>query len=298
MARFSEKEGRAFLLLAGAPVAKFATTMIGIMSAMTEEIDHLMAEMKGSVEVVSKGMRTYHRGVLWGAPAVLVFSRWGKVSAATTSTCLIDYFGVREIVFTGVAGAIDPKLRVGDVVVADKLYQHDMDCRPLFPRHQLPLLGLTELPVDRRLQQELLDASRGFLSELTGSPTETKIKTAFGIAAPRVVVDHVGSGDKFFASNGEKMELRSRLPVACVDMEGAAVAQVCFEHAIPFGIIRTISDAADESAPIDFLKFLEQVAAVYSHGIIRAFLSARVSASRVCARDAPGSSVGDLLQEG
>src|SRR5438309_652032 len=109
---------------------------IGIMSAMREEIDSLLAEMT-DVEVVEAGMRTYHRGRLWGAPAVLVFSRWGKVAAATTTTYLIEHFGVDRILFTGVAGGIDDALHVGDVVVASRLYQHDMDARPLRERFEI-----------------------------------------------------------------------------------------------------------------------------------------------------------------
>src|ERR1700736_1845137 len=108
--------------------------MMGIMSAMPEEIDLLIAEMGSQAETISHGRRTYHRGLLWGIPVTLVFSRWGKVAAATTSTHLISALGVKEILFSGVAGAVDPQLRIGDVIVADHLYQHDMDARPLFQR--------------------------------------------------------------------------------------------------------------------------------------------------------------------
>jgi adenosylhomocysteine nucleosidase len=87
----------------------------------------------------------------------------------------------------------------------------------------------------------------------------------------------MGSGDKFFAHRGEIEDLRSRLPIACVEMEGAAVAQVCFEHSIPLGVLRTISDRADHAAPIDFLEFTGRVAAIYSREIIKNLITNRTS---------------------
>ena len=114
---------------------------IGIMAAMQEEIDTLLKELPAGSEVVNDGRRTYHSGHLWGTPVVIVFSRWGKVAAATTATDLISDFCVTEILFTGVAGAAQPGLKVGDIVVGARLWQHDMDARPLFPRHEIPLLG-------------------------------------------------------------------------------------------------------------------------------------------------------------
>ena len=125
--------------------------MLGIMSAMPEEIDLLIGEMGGDVKTTSQGMRTYHTGLLWDAPVTLVFSRWGKVAAATTSTHLISAFHVREIIFTGVAGSADPKLRVGDVVIANNFYQHDMDARPLFEK-AAPLVPERK-DIDRFLRQ-------------------------------------------------------------------------------------------------------------------------------------------------
>lgn len=250
--------------------------MVGVMSAMPEEIDLLIAEMGSEAETISRGMRTYHQGVLWGTPVTLVFSRWGKVSAATTSTHLISEFDVEEIIFSGVSGATDPVLRIGDVVVAKDLYQHDMDARPLFERHEIPLLKMSAFPSDERSRNELVSAARSFLNAELGSVIEASVRTKFRITDPKVVVADIASGDKFFANKEDVEELRSRLPVSCVEMEGAAVAQVCYEHAIPLGVIRTISDTADGAAPIDFLEFIKHVAAVYSRGIIKNFLTNRL----------------------
>src|SRR5688572_5863773 len=96
---------------------------LGIMSAMTEEIDALIQELDGPKKQTTLGRRDYYEGTLWGVPCVIVFSRWGKVAAATTATCLITRFNIQELIFTGVAGGVDPGLRVGDVVLATSLYQ-------------------------------------------------------------------------------------------------------------------------------------------------------------------------------
>jgi adenosylhomocysteine nucleosidase len=243
---------------------------IGIMGAMNEEIDSLTHELTGAT-VTRAGSREYHTGQLWGHDVVLAFSRWGKVAAATTATSLLVKHEVSAILFTGVAGGIDPELRVGDVIVGSRFYQHDMDARPLFERHEIPLLGTRALLADEVLQADLLAASTRFLARVEEHiPPETL--RSFGIDRPRVAAGEIASGDRFFASRGDTIELRERLPlVRCVEMEGAAVAQVCHEHDTPFAVLRTISDAADDSAPVDFLRFLRTVASAYSLGILREY---------------------------
>ncbi len=249
---------------------------LGIMSAMKEEIDDLVAEMGPGAQVVRAGLRTYHVGSLWGTPAVLVFSRWGKVAAAAAATTLITRFGVDRILFTGVAGAVDPWLRVGDVVVADQLYQHDMDARPLFARHQVPLLGLSAFPTHCGFRRAAAAAAEQFLAQDLRDEVGAEILAEFGIARPRVVAGDIASGDRFLARSEDRRRLRERLPTTlCVEMEGAAVAQVCYEHGLPCTVIRTISDGADESAPGDFARFVWRVAGPYTRGILRHLLAGR-----------------------
>lgn len=246
---------------------------IGIMGAMPEEIAGLVEAMGARREQVETGRRTYHVGTLFGREAVVVFSRWGKVAAATTATELLARHGVERIVFTGVAGSASPALRIGDVVVGRTLYQHDMDGSPLFPRHEIPLLGVTGFDTDVSARQDAVRAARRFLeSGRGGIPDE--IAAEFGIVAPKVVEGEIASGDKFFADELELEALRGRLPsVSCVEMEGAAVAQVCHEYGVPLTVIRTISDAADEGAPIDFARFVRLVASRYSLGILETLLA-------------------------
>jgi adenosylhomocysteine nucleosidase len=244
---------------------------IGIMGAMREEVDGLAEELGASRRTEVRGGRAYHRGTLFGREVVVVYSRIGKVAAAATATHLLVEYGVRELVFTGVAGGADPSLRVGDVVVASALWQHDMDASPLFPRHEVPLLGLSTFRVGEAQRARAVEAARRFLAEPGALPPA--LVEEFSLGGARVVEGEVASGDKFFARSDELAALRERLPnVACVEMEGAAVAQVCHEYGVPLTVIRTLSDAADEGAPVDFLRFVQQVARRYTHGILRHLL--------------------------
>jgi len=243
---------------------------IGIMAAMQEEIDTLLKELPAGSEVVKDGRRTYHSGHLWGTPVVIVFSRWGKVAAATTATDLISDFCVSEILFTGVAGAAQTELRIGDIVVGARLWQHDMDARPLFPRHEIPLLGCNSFASDENRRNHLLQAAADFLRDDLSTAVSETTRAAFHIESPKAIEGDIASGDKFVAHRAERADLLLRLPtVAAVDMESAAVAQVCHEYSVPFTVVRTISDSADESATHDFPLFLRRVASAYSLGILK-----------------------------
>lgn len=232
---------------------------LAIMGAMQEEVAAVVAELRDA-RAETRGNRVYHRGTLWGHDAIVVFSHWGKVAATMTATTLIEALGADRIVFTGVAGGIDPSLRVGDIVVATRLVQHDLDARPLFARHEIPLLGRTYLDADPALTNSLGAAARAY--------------SASHPAAPRVVEGLIASGDQFFSSDAARSSLRDALPeTLCVEMEGAAVAQVCAEHGVPLAVVRTISDAAGDHAATDFMTFLTSVASVYSHGILERMLN-------------------------
>jgi len=248
--------------------------IIGVMGAMPEEINGIIALLTDKEEV-QLGMRTYFVGKLNGIKTVAVFSRWGKVAAATTVSTLILKFNVSEIIFTGVAGAINPKLNVGDIVIGKRLIQHDLNATPLIEEFEVPLLKIKyvkiqtkQLEIATRTVKKLLDENN-LLSAI-----DTIELQRFNIVEPKLVVGDIASGDKFFANTKEKNELLKKLPeILCVEMEGAAVAQVCYEYEIPFTIVRTISDTADEKSHIDFSTFIEQVSNKYSVEIIKKYFS-------------------------
>jgi adenosylhomocysteine nucleosidase len=246
---------------------------LGILGAMREEVG-LLSEHLEDVRETTAGGRAYREGRLFGQPVVLAFSRWGKVAAATTATHLIVSHRVDALLFTGVAGGVDPALRIGDVVVAHRLFQHDLDASPLFPPMEVPLLGISGFPADPSLTERLEAAVRAFLTEDFPHLVPPDVRRDFGLEAPQVTRGDVASGDQFFAHGDALAGLRRRLPSArCVEMEGAAVAQVCHEYGVPLALVRTLSDAADAHAPLDFQRFIVRVASAYSLGIVRRFLA-------------------------
>jgi len=248
--------------------------VLAILSAMTDEITAVVDSLTEAT-ARTMGRRRYHAGNLAGTPVVVVFSGWGKVAAATTATQLITAYDVTDMVFTGVAGAVHHGLSIGDVVVGTDLIQHDMDFTPIFPRYEVPLLGKATLVTDVGLRARLCAAAKAFLQEDLSTAVPQSSREWFRISSPQVVEGVVASGDKFFDSAEEIAALRARLPqVACVDMEGAAVAQVCEDCSVPFGIVRIISDLADEKAPHDFPRFSREIAGQYSLGILSRLLQA------------------------
>lgn len=244
------------------------------MSAMHEENASLVKAMHVSKKE-QLGARTYYCGTLYGRDVVVVFSHWGKVAAAITASTLICHYHVSEILFTGVAGALDEKLRIGDIVVGHALYQHDMDARPIIDRHEIPLLGRAAIDTAENLRMQLASASEQFLKHDFKATVGCENAAAFGIGSPQVMRADIASGDQFVSDTAVAADIRSRLPgVACVEMEGAAVAQVCESFDVPFGLVRTISDGANDSSEVDFQAFVSQVAQQYSLGIVKRYLCA------------------------
>ncbi|MHB8392394.1 MAG: 5'-methylthioadenosine/adenosylhomocysteine nucleosidase [Acidobacteriaceae bacterium] len=259
---------------------------LGIIGAMPEEIVRIAEDLEHEKTQTIAG-REYHIGRFNGIDTVLVFSRWGKVAAAATATALIERFQVDCIIFTGVAGAVSTALQVGDVVIADRLIQHDFDVSAagMLPKFAIPFLGISYFTVEERLVELARTAAEEYLNlpgpPKTSPPPPAKLTAGAmpirvipeGIRTAKVHIGTIASGDQFIA-HPEKLEtLRVEIPnLLCVEMEGAAVAQVCHEYQLPYLVIRAISDKADHSAPMDFLTFVNEVARHYSHGILTALV--------------------------
>ena len=247
---------------------------LGVMAALSQELGDLVAAMRaeGPVETITHGKRDYHLGTVHGAPCVVTLARIGKVAAAATVSALIHAFDVEAVVFTGVAGGVGPDVRIGDIVVADTLMQHDLDASPFFPRFEVPLLAVSRFAADAPLTALLASACERFVEEEGAALSERFLTQAL----PRVHRGLIVSGDQFVASASAVDLLRAALPDAlAVEMEGAAIAQVCYEYGVPCAVVRTISDTADAHAPASFLTFLTEIAGTYSSGILRRFLSTR-----------------------
>ena len=240
---------------------------LGILSAMPQEMNSIRS-LISDCETEKFAGREYYKGKVGTIDVVLTFSQCGKVAAASAASILIIKYGIDKLIFTGVAGAANDELSIGDIVISDKTYQHDMDATPLFKKHEVPLTEKIYFPAD----SELMAVTKKGISNF---------KLKFDQLMPAEVIDAfdlkmnyitgtIASGDQFISSVKRRQSIVSEKPeTLAIEMEGAAVGQICSEHDIPFVVIRTISDSANEKASIDFPRFLDEVASKYATHIIK-----------------------------
>ena len=216
---------------------------LGIIGAMTVEVDNLKQQMENLLVSQRAGMEFYE-GNLAGCPAVVVQCGVGKVNAAVCVQILCDCFGATHIVNTGVAGSLCAELDIGDFVISCDAMYHDFTCEILNPAYvvgQVPGLPVREFPADENL-----------------------IKAAYN-AAEQVHPGHarvgrIASGDQFVADKAQKAKIIADTGALCTEMEGAAIAHAAWRNGVPFVVIRAISDKADDSAEMDYPTF-EAIAA-------------------------------------
>lgn len=236
------------------------TKKTGLIFAMREEQEGLQNHIQNQ-RITFSGQRQFIEGDLWGFPVICVLAGIGKVAAAISSTQLIERFDVAELILTGVAGGTDQAIYRGDVVIANELLQHDMDARPLFPKFEIPLRNKSKFQANTGLLELLNQAANNY------SDTNKQFNVHRGLIA---------SGDQFIHDANVLRQLKQELPeMLAVEMEGAAIAQVCHDFQIPFAVVRTISDSANDDALEDFQEFILTVAAPYSIGILRMFFELR-----------------------
>jgi len=223
---------------------------VGVIGAMSEEVARLRAALADPVDLAAGPFNVY-QGRLDGVLVLLAECGVGKVNAAALTQLLIDR-GVRSVVFTGVAGALDTRLEVGDVVISSDAVQYDVDVTALDYRPgEVPGSGLAFAADDR-----LVELARAASEELDAVST---------------FVGRIASGDHFVASSELAGDIRERFDALCAEMEGAACAQVCSGWAVPFVIVRSISDSANHSAQVDFRAFTA-AAAERAEEIVRGVL--------------------------
>lgn len=244
---------------------------IGILSAMEEEFALLLSEVKNQKKT-SLGMREYIEGTLYGQDVVLVFSQWGKTASASTTANLINVFKIDSLIFTGVAGGLDANAKIGDIVIASRLYHHDVDASPFKRRYYVPLVGENGVCTDEKTSCTLASAAADFVKNIHQYISDEDI-SEFSLENVQVHRKNIATGDFFVKTEEVRDRIMNELPdMYAVEMEGAAVAQVCWEHSLPFAVMRTISDTANEHSPMDYPKFLHRVASIYSLYIIKNYL--------------------------
>jgi adenosylhomocysteine/aminodeoxyfutalosine nucleosidase len=220
---------------------------IAIMGAMAEEIEPLLSKVT-DIKRVEYAANTYYEANYRGKEVVIAYSKIGKVFASLTATILIEKFGCDRLLFSGVAGAIDPDLEIGDLVIADGLCQHDLDITAFGHPHGFVPEGEVCISTDPYLRNIAKSVA-----------TKKSIKLKEGIIA---------TGDQFVANIEKKNWIAKMFDAHALEMEGASVAVVCNALKIPFFILRAISDSADMDAGFDFDKFLEGSAKVSADFIL------------------------------
>ena len=193
-------------------------------------------------------------GKLSGRPVVLGATGVGKVNAAMSTALLLERFRPEAVIFTGIAGALDPQLQPGDVVIGERLVHHDLvnyTSQGPVPRSVRNPLDDTHNPIFFRSVESLVE-----LAERAG---QTAILESVEIDGrkrpPMVLVGTIATGDSFVGSAAKKEGIRSQLGADAVEMEGAAVAQVCHEHGVPVLVIRGISDRAGGGARLEAVRY-------------------------------------------
>ncbi len=229
---------------------------IAIMGAMLEEVapflvrdgDEPLLQFFKKYNECRYGGNLYHEATFKGHDIILAYSKIGKVNATFTASTLIEKFGAEMILFSGVAGAINPKLKIGDLIAATQLCQHDLDITAFgHPYGYVPEGAV------------YVDASLELLSIAAKVAEEKNINLKHGIIA---------TGDQFIADNERKAWIKNTFKADALEMEGAAVAVACDACNVPFFIMRSISDAADTGAAFDFDEFLKHSAQRSSSFII------------------------------
>ncbi|HEY8401783.1 MAG TPA: 5'-methylthioadenosine/adenosylhomocysteine nucleosidase [Cytophagaceae bacterium] len=245
----------------------------GILVPMPEEIELIIENMEVH-SVYESGRRKFYNGVLNGKKCVVALSRIGKVASSVTAAVMIERFKIDQLIVAGVAGAVASHLKLGDIVVATESIQHDLDARPLFPQFEAPLLDKAFFSCNEILVSKALEACKEFLKDDFKDYILAEDIQQFSLNNPSIYCGQIGCGDQFIGSSEQLSKISRQLPeVLCVEMEGGAVGQICYEYNIPYVIVRTISDSANDRAPIDFNRYIQRVAKYYTYGITRKIIN-------------------------
>ena len=212
---------------------------IAIMGAMQEEISPLLSYFK-DYKTIEFAKNKYYLTQYKGLELIIAYSKIGKVNASLTATTLIEKFGAQKLLFSGVAGAINPNLKIGDLVIATKLAQHDLDITAFGHPHGFVPEGAVYVQTD------------GTLTDVAKSVAKAHNKA--------ILEGIIATGDQFICDEAKKTWIGQTFNADALEMEGASVAVVCDALNIPFCILRAISDAADMDAGFSFDTFLESAA--------------------------------------
>ncbi len=211
--------------------------MVGIICAMEIEAENLKELMSETSSEVIGGVE-FINGFLWGKKTVLAISGIGKVNAAMCAQIMILKYSPKFIINSGVAGGLEPSLKICDAVVAKNVVQHDMDTSPVGdPVGFISGINLIEIPCDVKLCEALKKAA-----------DDCNIHT---------IVGTIASGDQFINSNEKRSFISKTFGAYACEMEAGAIGHACFKNNVPFCILRSISDSADDISHLSYTEFVE-----------------------------------------
>lgn len=216
--------------------------MIGIIGAMDIEVNSLKeaASITKTTEIADM---EFCEGSLGDKKVVIVKCGMGKVNAGICANTLINDFGCTKIINTGVAGSLDNRIDIGDIVVSTDAVQHDFDVSYLgFAKGEIPYTGLYAFPADEAMRAAAVKAVNESAPEI------------------HVFEGRVCSGDQFICEKEQKETITANFGGMCCEMEGAAIAQTCHLNNTPFVVIRAISDKPDETEFVDYTVFEAEAA--------------------------------------
>ena len=217
------------------------------MGAMPEEIEPIISKME-DVQTISYGANIYYEGSYNGQEIVVAYSKIGKVFATLTATILIEKFACKTLLFSGVAGAINDELQIGDLIIAQRLCQHDLDITAFgHPFGYVPE-GDVFITTDATLRNVAKEVAK-----------QKGLTLKEGVIA---------TGDQFVANEARKNWIGHTFKADALEMEGASVAVVCNALNVPFFVLRAISDSADMDASFNFDTFLESSAKISADFIL------------------------------
>lgn len=209
---------------------------IGIIGAMEIEVENLKGMLEDPSEHTVSGV-IFYTGRLYSKNVAIARCGIGKVFAAICATAMILEFSPKLIINTGVGGALARGLSTGDVVIADRLCQHDMDTSAIGdPVGLISGINMVWLPTSERAVSILKNAAE-----------------SIGVKA---TVGSVATGDRFIATKEDKERITTLFGASACEMEGGAIAQTCYAHSVPCAVVRAISDNADGEAELDYPTFL------------------------------------------
>jgi adenosylhomocysteine/aminodeoxyfutalosine nucleosidase len=208
---------------------------IAIMGAMPEEIEPLLKRVE-NIKKTKYAKNSYYEATYKGRDIVIAYSKIGKVFSSLTATILIEKFGCEKLLFSGVAGAINPDLSIGDLIIADSLSQHDLDITAFGHPHGFVPEGEVYISTDKNLRD---------IAKEVASKNSLTLKEGI-----------IATGDQFVASTERKDFISNTFKADALEMEGASVAVVCDALNVPFFILRAISDSANDDAGVDFDEFM------------------------------------------